>query len=214
MSEAGQGGSGEPLVLLACALGRVGAGSAEGSGGDSGGAAPPQLLADSLSEQAVTPAKQARQHLRAILRKGTHKLQPGSAAHSTRRPACQAQAHGRSYAPLCRPADMSTLSPLRSRPLRLPSLSLSRLLALSASACPVPSRPIPSCVGKRLRLRNDEDSYDVHIVSDRLDEGSPPITLVFFVLTVPDYNKVGTLRHTAGQRMRGHTLQCANPPHA
>ena len=51
--------------------------------------------------------------------------------------------------------------------------------------------PLPSSFsGKRLRLRNDDDGYDVHIVSDRLDEVSPPVTLVFFVLTVADFNKV------------------------
>ena len=52
------------------------------------------------------------------------------------------------------------------------------------------------CPGKRLRLRNDEDGYDVHIVSDRLEELSPPATLVFFVVTVADFNKVAA-QHTA-----------------
>jgi len=47
--------------------------------------------------------------------------------------------------------------------------------------------------GKRLRLRNDEDDYDVHILSDHLDDPTiataESITIIFFVLTVPDFNK-------------------------
>jgi len=45
--------------------------------------------------------------------------------------------------------------------------------------------------GKRLRLRNDEDGYDVHILSDAIDDPtiSPPVTLIFFILTIPDFNK-------------------------
>ena len=74
MSDPDGGGiSEQPLVLLACALGRLGVDVVSGElSVDSH-----QLLADSLSQQAVTPAKQARQHLKAILKKGAHKLQPG-----------------------------------------------------------------------------------------------------------------------------------------
>ena len=43
--------------------------------------------------------------------------------------------------------------------------------------------------GKRLRLRNDDDGYDVHIVAERLDDVSPPCTLVLFALTVQQFSK-------------------------
>ena len=71
---AGDGsGSEQPLVLLGCAVGRLAVDSSTGGPSADSHA----LLADSLSEQSVTPAKQARQHLKAILNKGAHKLQPG-----------------------------------------------------------------------------------------------------------------------------------------
>ena len=74
MSGSADGSSSErPTVLLACAIGRL---SVDSSTGELSSDAH-QLLADSLNEQNVTPAKPARQHLRAILRKGAHKLQPG-----------------------------------------------------------------------------------------------------------------------------------------
>ena len=75
------GGSDNPLVLLACALGRLGVDSETGELSSD----LHQLLADSLNEQSVTPAKPARQHLKAILKKGAHKLQPGGNSHL---PAC------------------------------------------------------------------------------------------------------------------------------
>jgi len=43
--------------------------------------------------------------------------------------------------------------------------------------------------GKRLRLKNEEDGYDVHILGDSITEVSPPVTLIFFVLTIPNFNK-------------------------
>lgn len=80
MSRAAGGDSVEqPLVLLACAIGRLSVDSSTGELDSSSH----QLLADSLNEQSVTPAKQARQHLKAILKKGAHKLQPGATSHTS-----------------------------------------------------------------------------------------------------------------------------------
>ena len=73
MSDADGGGSDQPLVLLACALGRLGVDSESGELSSD----LHQLLADSLNQQTATAAKPARAHLKAILKKGAHKLQPG-----------------------------------------------------------------------------------------------------------------------------------------
>ena len=79
MSEAEGGANSEqPQVLLGCAVGRLGVDRTTGELSSD----LHQLLADSLSQQSVTPAKQARQHLRAILKKGAHKLQPGRTQHT------------------------------------------------------------------------------------------------------------------------------------
>lgn len=68
-------GSEQPLVLLACAIGRL---SVDNETGALSPAGSHELVADSLNEQTVTPAKKARQHIKAILNKGAHKLQPGT----------------------------------------------------------------------------------------------------------------------------------------
>ena len=59
--------------------------------------------------------------------------------------------------------------------------------------------------GKRLRLHDDDDGYDVHILCDRIDSASPPCTLIFFALTVPNFNKVTpTPHHTHAPHARIH----------
>ena len=104
-----------PRVLLGLALGRL---SVDPTGDSK--VEPPTLLADDLPPPTVADPKRARAHLKAILKKGGHKLLPG----------------------------------------------------------------------KRLRLRNDDDGYDVHILSDRVDEGGvKPCVVVLFVLTVGNFAK-------------------------
>jgi hypothetical protein len=64
--------------------------------------------------------------------------------------------------------------------------------------------------GKRLRLRNDEDGYDVHILADRLDEISPPSTLVLFVLTVPNFNRYYNIA-TVLRELKAAVYSAADP---
>ena len=104
-----------PRVLLGLAVGRL---SVDTTG--TGPLPPPALLADDLPSSTISDPKKARSHLKAIMKKGGHKLTPG----------------------------------------------------------------------KRLRLRNDEDGYDVHILCDRVDEGGlAPCVVVLFVLTVDNFSK-------------------------
>ena len=97
------------------------------------------LLADDFTADAVADVKKARSHLRAIMKKGGHKL-----TH-----------------------------------------------------------------GKRLRLHNDDDGYDVHILCERLDEDAQqPCTVVLFVLTVPNFANV---HHSSPQLAAG--TNCTRTAH-